>query len=103
MWGFYQWRQMENASLQQAKAQQAQAEADKNKAEAAAQTAKSSRTFNLNACLATAQTTYSTNWTSLCKALGKADNCLLMQTQADSLALSLTNSKNDCFRLYPQN
>ncbi len=82
---------------------------EKDKAqEAAAQQAaqKAQQKIALDACLSSADTTYTTNWNSACKSNGldkKTDGCTLPADNANEINNSRTQARDDCFKEFPQN
>lgn len=69
-------------------------------------TAEKQKTDNkrsLNSCLLIADIDYSEFWNSECKNLGRGDDCVLPQYNADRVEQVKQNDKTECFKKYPQN
>ena len=54
----------------------------------------------LDICLASASSTYISNWNSTCESEGKAADCQLTMVQAERWDKLHTEAKNDCYRRY---
>ena len=57
---------------------------------------------SLNSCLAFADTSYSEFWNSECKSLGRKDDCVLPEYNADRADQIKQDDKNECYKMYPQ-
>ncbi len=56
----------------------------------------------LSECLQTANYHYQSNWDNACKSANQASRCRLPYTISSTLDQRLMQSRNECFRLYPQ-
>ena len=69
-------------------------------------TQKLNQTALLQACMADADTNYSSTWAANCKTAGvsnKGPNCTLPMVIVNSANQSLQDDKNLCLKEYPQN
>lgn len=59
------------------------------------------RRLMLDACLADADSNYSTNWENSCKVLGKAKDCSLPSDTADRWDKLHKQDRDECYKRYP--